>query len=370
MGGLVLHDGDKFVGTLDEQKLFDRPIAIAVAKNQGGELFIDEPEEDIVDRRQKAVLDSRKEGTLNYILKYNSREEKGKIHSTDTLLGFLIQTKLISITKGEIMDRSKRDPISKIFGVGQTVWFVVQCMARGVRGFSISNLEILTLAFAMLNFATYFLWWNKPQRVRYPVKINVSGYRDVKVPSQTLRRPPERHNSLGAIGEAVRLDWESSVTSKFSYIPAPIRIITYPLLSLLIQCISLIFDSIHYETRLQKDRKRVYVLVILLAVAFGAIHCIPWSFKFPTPVERTIWRICALGVTLLPILGILVIVLDELGAFPNILEYVVAFTTLWILPLLYMAARIILIVVALMELRSLPPDAYSTVNWTNLLPHI
>ena len=41
-----------------------------------------------------------------------------------------------------------------------------------------------------------------------------------------------------------------------------------------------------------------------------------------------------------------------------------------ILPLLYIFARFTLIVLAFMELRALSPDAYKTVEWTTLIPHI
>jgi len=69
------------------------------------------------------------------------------------------------------MDKSKGDALAKFVAVVQTTWFVAQCIARGVEGVAITNIEILTLSFAMLNFLTYFLWWNKPQRVCYPIRV-------------------------------------------------------------------------------------------------------------------------------------------------------------------------------------------------------
>jgi hypothetical protein len=97
----------------------------------------------------------------------------------DSLLALLIQTGLVSITEDEIMDRSKSDLLAKIIALCQTLWFIAQSVARGMEGLSITNLEILTNAFAVLNFFTYFLWLNKPQCVRFPIVIDASKAEEV-----------------------------------------------------------------------------------------------------------------------------------------------------------------------------------------------
>ena len=75
------------------------------------------------------------------------------------------------ISVDEIMDRSKRDVFSKGFAVLQTAWFITQCIARAAYGLSITELEIATLAFAVLNGLLSFLWWNKPQAVACPHRV-------------------------------------------------------------------------------------------------------------------------------------------------------------------------------------------------------
>ncbi|THV01573.1 hypothetical protein K435DRAFT_616207, partial [Dendrothele bispora CBS 962.96] len=77
---------------------------------------------------------------------------------------FLIQHKYVEITEDEITAKSKTDFLTKFIAVGQTTWFTVQCITRVTEGLVVTNLEIVTVAFAFLNIATYFLWWNKPQR--------------------------------------------------------------------------------------------------------------------------------------------------------------------------------------------------------------
>jgi len=75
------------------------------------------------------------------------------------------------LSKAEIEDRSKGDTISKSVVVLQTGWFVTQCIARGVQGLPVTELELGTVAFAALNFVIYVLWWDKPLNVRRGVRV-------------------------------------------------------------------------------------------------------------------------------------------------------------------------------------------------------
>jgi len=74
------------------------------------------------------------------------------------------------ITEKQIKDRSKGDGLTKTIVVIQTSWFILQCIARRVEHLPVTELEIATVAFAILNFATYWLWWDKPLNVRCAVQ--------------------------------------------------------------------------------------------------------------------------------------------------------------------------------------------------------
>ncbi|KAF9470555.1 hypothetical protein BDN70DRAFT_998899 [Pholiota conissans] len=98
----------------------------------------------------------------------------GSYHSTSKELQLIHNIKEgivspIRITEEDIQDRSKGDIISKTIIILQTTWFIVQCIARWSQHFPVTELEIVTLGFAMLNGITYALWWNKPQNVGRPV---------------------------------------------------------------------------------------------------------------------------------------------------------------------------------------------------------
>lgn len=89
-------------------------------------------------------------------------------------LSMLHEARLIefpTITEEEIDDRSKGDALSKTLVLGQTTWFIAQCITRRVQGLVMTELELVTLAFAALNSFMYFFWWNKPLDVRTTVSV-------------------------------------------------------------------------------------------------------------------------------------------------------------------------------------------------------
>ena len=76
-----------------------------------------------------------------------------------------------TVTVEEIEDRSKADGFSKTIALGQTLWFVAQCLARRVQHLDLTLVELVTLSLAVLNGLMYFLWWNKSLDVRCPIRV-------------------------------------------------------------------------------------------------------------------------------------------------------------------------------------------------------
>ena len=74
-------------------------------------------------------------------------------------------------TEAEIKDRGKSDWLAKSLVLLQTSWFVMQCIARGIKHLPVTHLEIVTLAYAAMNFVIYAFWWNKPLNVNRPVRV-------------------------------------------------------------------------------------------------------------------------------------------------------------------------------------------------------
>ena len=94
----------------------------------------------------------------------------------------------IDISENEIIDRDKSDILSKGPVIAQSGWFILQCIARKVERLSITELGLVTLVFAMLNFVTYGLWWNKPLSVECPY------------PARRKRKPTLQGNEEGERG--------------------------------------------------------------------------------------------------------------------------------------------------------------------------
>jgi len=85
-----------------------------------------------------------------------------------------------SITEAEIKDRSKADSLAKGISVLQTTWFIAQCISRKVEGLITTEVELITLAFAVLNKILYFLWWNKPLDVKCCMPVFLLDDEDCK----------------------------------------------------------------------------------------------------------------------------------------------------------------------------------------------
>src|SRR6266540_2612551 len=85
-----------------------------------------------------------------------------------------------TITAAEICDKARGDFLSKAIVILQTLWFIIQCIARGKQGLALTELELVTLALASLNGVMYFFWWDKPLGVNEPVKLYRDGHEPPK----------------------------------------------------------------------------------------------------------------------------------------------------------------------------------------------
>ncbi|KAJ2929049.1 hypothetical protein H1R20_g8042, partial [Candolleomyces eurysporus] len=116
------------------------------------------------------------------------------------------------VVEAEILDRSKGDELSKGLVVIQTTWFIICCCARAIQKLTITNLEVITLAYAALNGMMYFFWWDKPLNVRLPVEV------EVKDKNTFDRVSREEKSEKGLEGERAFLSFSViEDTSTYSY---------------------------------------------------------------------------------------------------------------------------------------------------------
>jgi len=112
-------------------------------------------------------------------------------------------------------------------------------------------------------------------------------------------------------------------------------------------------------------------LVVIITMAFGGIHCIGWSFAFPSSIERTLWRVASLSITSVPIALFLSELLTSLVAKCFFLDKDICMgIALLQLLLLYILSRLALLILPFPCLRSLPPAAFHIVHWASFIPHV
>jgi len=264
-----------------------------------------------------------------------------------------------TITKAEIEDRGKANWFAKSLVLIQTGWFIVQCIARASQHLPLAELEVVTLAYAILNLLVYILWWCKPQNVQFPVRVKL------------LKPLPEisTRETIPSVGFKVDPLWPFNITAATS-------------------------ESI-VTTAMAGN-----IIMGVVTSIFGAIHCIAWSYEFPSYKEEVLWRVSSVFMTagpvtyaLLCLLLLLVYALwirrgftfieiaGSLGTFkPNwkgvavtiilvIPLYSLLFSFSWLM-IGYVFGRITSLILALIELRALPAGAFQTVSWTTFIPHI
>jgi len=130
-----------------------------------------------------------------------------------------------------------------------------------------------------------------------------------------------------------------------------------------------------YAPVTKSDRWSRMVVFALFGIIFGGLHCIGWSFKYPTPSEQALWRATSLAITVIPVI---VAPIDFLLAARDISTcqgferraLLILDLMMTIFLFVYVPARLTLIAQALALLRKQPPDALVAVDWTKYIPHL
>ncbi|KAF7370001.1 hypothetical protein MSAN_00630100 [Mycena sanguinolenta] len=255
----------------------------------------------------------------------------------DLDLGSELQKAIQNVNDKEIVDKSKGDALSKGVVLLQGLWFILQCLARAHQHLAITQLEVATLAFAIVNVFIWLLWWNKPLDVQHPIVVGPRTLPD----SQTIDLV--QVSLIDRIGTAI----------------VGFRMNDYHPLSSI---------SVPSFWSIDNDDTEAHILLVLVGTLFGAVHCVAWNANFPTPAEMWIWRTSSVVITVYPgltSLFALLIDMTELESVNFAVSIIVVLATF-----IYIAARIILIVLPLVELRSLPASALVDINWSAYIPHI
>lgn len=265
-------------------------------------------------------------------------------------------------TEDEIWEKSKRDLLSKTITVIQTTWFIIQYLARVKERLPNTELETVTLAFAVLNIGTFALWWNKPHRVRFPIRVYKKSSPNINQEGINPPRP-----SAGEIEESLPVIDNDPRTS-----PRP-PTSEYKENTTLPGDKSKTKISLFFADDNEADAQ-VFAAFFAISSVFGALHFFSWSYDFPTHKDQTIWRTLILVTVSVPVFFVVLGAVYALccmccDAYQNRIRHIVLKIysfSVWF----FIACRCVLLIESFITLHLLPAGAYQIVEWTDFIPHI
>ncbi len=110
------------------------------------------------------------------------------------------------------------------------------------------------------------------------------------------------------------------------------------------------------------------IFLYVISALFGCVHLVPSFFiQYPSNKEMWLWRISAVIITAVPVISMAFRFLYD--SVPNWITILLA-VPLSFLMLLYIAARLVLIILSFLSLHHLPENAYHTIDWISSIPHL
>ncbi|KXN85199.1 hypothetical protein AN958_11622 [Leucoagaricus sp. SymC.cos] len=278
------------------------------------------------------------------------------------------------ISEEEINDKSKGDAFTKLLVVLQTSWFIIQCIARWAAHLHVTELEIVTLAFAFLNIIIYVVWWNKSQNMGVAIRVQ-----EVSAP------PPQQHDGPDHRTSDSGEKWEWSRKSTLTCFKRGIVLVGKEARTFL-SSFALMLGAINEWTSAEswvrfyssEDRGAENCQVALMTGAigalFGGVHLIPfWLSSFPSVWQKYLWLTSSVFIIVEPVMVagspyiLWRITTDVVG---NTVMLLVCLPSHTVGFFLYIVYRLILIFLAFDNLRFLPPDTFVNVEWSTFFPHI
>ncbi|KAJ7919451.1 hypothetical protein B0H13DRAFT_2430255 [Mycena leptocephala] len=282
----------------------------------------------------------------------------------DSIVGPQYIAAIQAIAEDDIMDRSKGDALSKGVALVQVLWFTAQCLVRFFQPTDnlrrtpppkVTELEVATLAFAVVNTFVWVLWWGKPLDVQRAILIGGTAEAMQAKEDEThfpcLNKLNLRARFFGLLFGV----YSAPAGNRISFNPIPATSVPS-------------FWSIEDTKDDESTQAIALVIECLVGTIFGIIHCIAWTADFPSTSEMWMWRLCALLVAVIPpILGffaLLAFIAKADRILDRILEFILVATVL-----IYIIARLFLIILAFIALRSLPLGAFIALDWSGYIPH-
>ncbi|CAF9928503.1 MAG: hypothetical protein GOMPHAMPRED_005149 [Gomphillus americanus] len=251
---------------------------------------------------------------------------------------------LPDIDEDDLDDRSKNNSIIKAIAITQICWFDLQFLVRFGTGMTNTQLEVMVFAFTIFSVISYTLAWDRPKGLDYTITLKATTY-----PKSSA--------------DMIKIAAQGPVYMLTSRRPT-------------------IWIANHWQSKgpriLGFDLPNLSILVAgVVTSIFGGLHCIAWHFSFPSVYEQTMWQASSIITTASPVVvsTLAIYNLKTQSSSSRTISYstlllgtVASFIAITLL-VLFVAARLFILVEVFRSLGFQPPNAFKS-TWTANLPHI
>ncbi|KAJ7346141.1 hypothetical protein DFH08DRAFT_1008091 [Mycena albidolilacea] len=274
-------------------------------------------------------------------------------------------TDIRTIDMEDIEDKSKGDTLSKSIALLQGLWFIAQCIARVSQNLPVTELEVATFAFSVVNILIWGLWWNKPLDVQRPIRIGPHDSLEIHN-SEPLISRYELDNPGASLLPGLKTRGAKLWNAGF------IQGLSGALIGGYTDFEPTSYNSVPSFWSSDASEQGVnfddgsFLMECFVGTVFGGIHCAGWNGDFPSTLEMRMWRSCSVLVAADPVIFVLTM------RFSGAVSGSASMTrgVLLMLTLIYIIARLFLIVLPLVALRNPQPGMLMDVNWSAYIPHL
>ncbi|GFG09904.1 hypothetical protein IFM5058_04658 [Aspergillus udagawae] len=319
------------------------------------------------------------------------------------------------ITRDDIGDRNKSDAFARFIAVSQAVWLLLNCILRGAQGLALTTLELTTISFVIVFFATSFCWFYKPQDITSTTTVTLAA--DIKTIRKKVNQCLFYRRKCTDLGEKHGpAELEEWYTNPLDFLH-PNLYVCHVFWRYFNQILRRIHCPIFSRPVTSKPYNRIPsdnfphldtvadALACPIVLLFGSMFMIAWSFGFPSSLERILWRIASCYTLLFSIVGgpyvqfcykVLLprhaekrrdgdveatvpqtrmqYLATKMGNIhpskdPRLEIPLLALIPVTVLCALYCISRAYILVEDLVGLRDLPESAFETVEWSVYIPH-
>lgn len=243
---------------------------------------------------------------------------------------------LPELSTDRISDLNKEDVFVKLLAISQLTWLCIQLSKRLLTGNSTTQLELMTMGYALCSVVAYCLLLDRPKDVQTVVEV------------KAVRHPtPQEMSRISSVGPMSYGLYRSGT--------------------------SIQNNAFHcHESGLQRQ-----LSASLAMITYGSLHFAAWNSEFPTPLEARLWRHSTLLTTTgLPAIFVCqffcIFVAAAFHMKPAVRHRMLRLSVLsqfYIFGPLFIAARAFILMEVVRSLGFQPPESYKS-TWAAYIPHV